>query len=1020
MDPDGLSPFLDELARAAAARGFDSGFTARAREAVLASADPVAALSRMVNLFAVVEETGFYSLLTDPDGLRSLLTVLGYSGFLSSLIQRSPGDYVWLFRQAGLFTTRTAAVMEDDLAARLDPAMEAEEAARVLRAGKYREMLRIGVKDLLGAAPLAETVRELSALAEASIDAAVGSAFAILRRRHGVPLEETGHGMTRPARFCVLGLGKLGGEELNYSSDVDLLYLYSHHGGRTTGRPSPLGGFSGSLENHAFFVRLGELITRLIGERTHDGIVFRVDLRLRPQGDSGELAYSLPSLETYYQSWGRFTDRLALLKARPVGGERRLGEEFLRKMAPFVWPRHLDYSALEEIGELKRMIDRHEGDAPGPEGLPRDLKLGRGGIREVEFVVQSHQLVHGGRTPSLRERGTLRAIDRLAENGLLSEREAALLADSYAVLRAAEHRVQLVEERQTQELPRDPRELARFAHAMGFRGPEGRGDTGALVSSLARITSDVHALFTRTFGSPSAGAAAGGGETPLLMRDDLSREEGERELAALGFADPASAWGSLLLLRDGPPHAQFPDACRRLLRAVAPHLLAELAGSPDPDAVLAHLARFIGRVGARAGYYEMLARNPRAVHLLAVLFGSSPYLSGILVRQPDLLDLMVEGGGPGRRKQAEELTAEAREALRGSPSFEDSLNALRRLRNAEFLRVGLGELLGLRDGVSAGAELSLLADVLIGEALALACRATGAGPGCLEDFAVVAFGKLGGREMSYGSDLDLVFLHRGEDAEGATYLAQKAITILSSPTGEGVLYSIDMRLRPSGQQGPLVASREAFLRYHREERAPWEHQALVKARVVAGGEVFRRELEEELSALAYGRPLAAEELSEIVRVRGRMEEELAGEAGGRWWDLKTGRGGLADVEFAVQVLQLLHGPAHPGVRTPSTPDALEALARGGHLSESGYNTLSRAYAFYRRIDGRARLQGDRPDPRVPRDPDKLAPLARALGYQGGREAGEELLAEVGKTREETRSAWEEAAAGAAAVLRGKS
>jgi glutamate-ammonia-ligase adenylyltransferase len=1023
MEPEGLTPFLDELASLAATRGFDGGFAARACDAARATADPRAALSRLVNLFALVEEPGFYSLLADPDGLASLLAVLGYSGFLSSLIQRCPGDYVWLFRQAGLFTTRTASVMESDLAARLDQGMEAEEAARELRAAKYREMLRIGVKDLLGAAPLAETVRELSALAEASIDAAAAAAFAILRRRHGVPLERTGHGMTRPARFCVLGLGKLGGEELNYSSDVDLLYLYSHHQGRTTGRPSPLGGFTDALENHAFFVRMGELVTRLVGERTNDGIVFRVDLRLRPEGESGELAYSLHSLETYYQSWGRLTDRLALLKARPVGGDRRLGEDLLRRVVPFVWPRHLDYSALEEIGELKRRIDLHEGDAPGPGGLPRDIKLGRGGIREVEFVVQSLQLVHGGRTPALRERGTLRAISRLAENGYLSERDAALLSDSYAVLRAAEHRVQLVEERQTHELPRDPEALARLAHTMGFRAPAGRGgDAEALVASLGRITSDVHALFSRTFSfgapDPAGGAPVAGAALPPLLREGLERGEGERGLAALGLADPPSAWGSLQLLRDGPATAYLPDGCRRMLRAIAPLLLAELAGSPDPDAVLAYFARFVGRVGARAGYYELLARNPRAVHLLATLFGSSPFLSGVLVRSPDLLDLLVGGEGLGTSRGEGGLAQEARDALRGSPSFEDALNALRRLRNAEFLRVGLGELVGLRDGASVQAELSHLADAMVGEALALACRETGRGAGGLDDFAVAAFGKLGGREMSYGSDLDLVFLHRGEDAEGATYLAQKAITVMTSPTGEGVLYAIDMRLRPSGHQGPLVASRESFLRYHREERAPWEHQALVKARVVAGGEGFSRDLAADLADLAYGRALTLGELAEIVRVRGRMEEELAGESDGRWWDIKNGRGGLADVEFCAQLLQLLHGPAQPALRTPSTPEALSALARGGHLSQSGYNTLSRAYWFYRGIEGRARLQGDRPDPRVPRDPDKLAPLARALGRRGGREAGEELLREMGNIREETRSAWEEAAAGAAAFLRG--
>lgn len=1018
VDPEGLgpggdlSPLLQQLRGPAEVRGFDQDFVERARARALATADPRAALTRLANLFALVEEPGFYSLLSDPDGLGSLLTVLGYSGFLSSLIQRSPGDYVWLMRQAGLFSARTAQVMEADLASRLDPAMEAGEVAAVLRTGKYREVLRIGVKDLLGVASLEETVREISALAEASVDAAVVASFAILRRRHGVPLQETAHGMTRPARFCVLGLGKLGGEELNYSSDVDLYYLYSHHQGCTTGRPALHGGFSDAVENHAFFVRLGEMVTRMVGERTDEGIVFRVDMRLRPEGDQGELAYSLPSLQTYYQSWGRLGDRLALLKARPVGGDRRLGEEFLASMAPFIWPRHLDYAALEEIGALKDKIDRHAGeDGSAGSARIRDLKLGRGGIREVEFIVQSLQLVHGGRTPALRERGTLRGLAKLAQNGLLSERDGKLLADAYTFLRLAEHRVQLVEERQTQELPRDPAALARLAHTMGFRRPGGEGDSEGFLAGLARHAEGVHHLFARTFHAGKTAFEGAGGEAPLLLHEGLTRELGEAELARLGFSDPASGWKNLLLLRDGPPFAHFPDTCRRLLRAIAPPLVRELEGSPDPDAVLAQLNRFIARVGARASYYEMLARNPGAVHLLAVLFGSSPYLSGTLIRQPDLLDLMVGGTDLAAARPAEELEEEARGALAGSPSFEDSLNALRRVRNAEFLRVGLGDLLGLCEVEAVNGALSRLAEVMLGESLKVACRDLGGDASCLEGFAVAAFGKLGGREMSYGSDLDIVFLYRGEGTGGRddgwyTRLAQRVITVLTSPTGEGVLYPIDMRLRPSGHQGPLVASREAFLRYHRGERQPWEHQALVKARPVAGDPAFCAEVERDLADLAYGRPLTRGELDEIVRVRGRMEAELADEARGRAWDLKTGRGGLVDVEFAAQLLQLLHGPGRPEVRQPGTLEALSELARCGLLEESGYNALSRGYRFLRRIEGRVRVQGDRPDPRIPRDPERLAPLARRLGYPGGREGGEKLLADIGETREKNRAAWE--------------
>ncbi len=1018
--PPALLPTLASLAESALRRGFPASFPARAAQEALRTADPAAALTRLATLFSLVEEPGFYSLLEDPDGLRSLLAVLGYSSFLSALIQRHPEDYVWLMREAGLFTARTAAVMEADLAARLPAGAEPAQASPVLRRQKYREMLRIGVKDLLGAAPFPETVREISALAEASIEAAVEVGFSHLRARFGVPLQETPHGMTRPARFAVLGMGKLGGEELNYSSDVDLYYLYSTHHGSTTGRPTLTGGHRDSVENHVFFVKLAEVVTALVGERTTDGIVFRVDMRLRPEGDQGELAWSLPALETYYQSWGRFTDRLALLKARPVGGDRRLGEELLSALAPFIWPRLLDYSALEELGMLKARIEAHAGEG---EGLLRNLKLGRGGIREIEFLVQALQLVHGGRNPSLRERGTLRALTRLDEAGFLGEREAGFLSEAYVFLRAAEHRVQLVEERQTQELPRDPAAMGRLAHAMGFTDETGEGDADAFRERLGAITGEVRALYERHLAPARAVVPVEGAVLPRLLAEETPREEAEGGLAGMGFTDPAAGYQNLLLLRDGPPLAAFPDASRRHLRRIAPVLVEELASSPDPDAVLGHLTRFIPQVGSRASYLAMLAESPRAVHLLAVLFAHSPFLTNLLLAQPDLLDLMVGGEDLGSPRPRAEVEEEARAAA-ASPTFEEALGALRRVRNAEYLRVGLGDLLGFKDTAAVNAELTQLAEVILERALLLACRDLGFDPAAvLPGFAVVAMGKMGGREMTYGSDLDLVFIRRGAGAETedharetATQLAQRVLTLVGSPTAEGVLYSIDTRMRPSGHSGPLVTTLDAFRQYHREEALPWEHQALTRARVVApgrekggaAGEGFGREVAEALAELCWGRALTAEELAEIRRVRGRMEEELAGEAPGRAWDIKTGKGGLVDVEFAAQALLLLYAPSHPSLRKTSTAEALSALASVGLLDESGYNALRAGYLFYRRVEGRLRIASDRPDPKVPRDPGKCAPLARRLGYPGKAGeavAGEAFLAELGRVREETRRAF---------------
>lgn len=1002
---DSLTSLLQSIHDAAAARGYSENFAEQAVSGALGTADPQAALNRLARLLAMIDDPNFRSLLENPDGLKSLLAILGYSNFLSSLIQRSPGDYVWLMREVGLSGTRYSSAMHDDLTKRLPVGGELEDAGRILRVNKYREMLRIGVRDLLGAATLEETVHDISNLAEASIDASVEIAMTHLKQKHGVPLRITERGVTRPGKFCVLGMGKLGGEELNYSSDVDLFYLYSSHEGMTTGRPSKSGGYRDSVENHRFYVRLGETITRLLNERTADGIVFRVDLRLRPEGESGEIAYSLPSLDVYYQSWGRTMDRLALLKGKPVGGDRRLGEVFLESMIRFVYRRHLDYTAIEEIGVLKEKIHRQiDEEASGI----RDIKLGRGGIRDIEFLIQSLQLIHGGRNPAIREKNSLRALDRLMKNGFLTERDAETLRESYIFLRTVEHRVQLVEERQTHTLPHSEDEISKLAYIMGFIR-DGKGDESRFREALNRVTEDVRVCYDHLFFTEDVPRSSRDVPEPNLLREDLTEEEAVEELGSAGFSDPEAAYRNLLLLRDGPSYGHFTDTCRHLLRQIAPRLLAELKGVPDPDAVLVNLNRFIGKVGARASYYSMLARNPESIKLLASLFGSSPFLSGFLLRQPDLLDLMISGTDLSEGRSLEDLEEEIREILGPSPSFEDELIMLRRYRNGEILRIGLGDLLGLRKLPGVNMELTALAEGLLRASFDMAVRDVavdrGDPPG---SFGVVAMGKMGGREMNYSSDLDLVFLFQGGEGsrEFYTRVAQRMITIITSPTGEGVLYRADMRLRPSGHAGPLVTTLDSFRRYHQEDAMVWERQALTKARWVAGDREFGGNIAGTIDELTYSHAIGKEEVREIRRVRDRMENEISGESSGQFHDIKVGKGGLVDIEFAVQVLQLYYGHDLPEVRTASTMEALKALKDSGLVEENQYNALHRAYIFFREIENRSQLYQDRSDPRIPADEKKVQPLARSLGYFGEAGSPADFLEKVRDTKLLIRSEYE--------------
>ena len=1000
-EPEGLRSLLSSLIDQAQTRDLGSEFPRRATRSALETADPRSALVRMARLLSTVDDPNFYSLLEDPDGIRSLMAILGYSNFLSSLIMRSPDDYIWLMRKVGLKDHRTMADMRFDLMTRTEMEPDPDETAGILRQNKYREVLRTGVRDLLGTATLEETILDISNLAEISVDFAVEAGYWEMKEKHGIPIYTTPQGMNRPCRFCVLGMGKLGGGELNYSSDIDLFYLYTTHEGMTTGRPSASGGYRDAIENHRFFVRMGEIVTGLLNDRTADGIVFRVDLRLRPEGESGEIAYSVPSLETYYQSWGRTVDRLALIKARAIGGEKRLGEEFLDHMAPFVYRRLLDYDTLDEIGFLKERIDRHVREKFR---AVRDVKLGRGGIREIEFLIQTLQLINGGKTPAIRGRNSLRSLRRLMQNGFLSERDAEELREAYIFLRTVEHRVQLVEERQTQILPKSPEEMGKLAWSMGFIKdglPDREGFERTLDSNMGKVAEHFDKFFSRRL-SP----AAAGPETGIdLLDEGLHREEVVSRLRDMGFTDPEGAYGNLMLLRDGPDFPPFPDNCRHLLRQLVPGLLDNLREVADPDAVLVNLERFIRRVGARASYYSMLAGSPEAVRLLVVLFGSSPYLSSFVIRHPDLLDVIVGGTDISAPKARETLAEEVRGLLLPSPSLEDELNVLRRYRNGEILRIGLGDLLGLKDQVMVNRELSTLAEVLLDASLDIARReAGGGGTSDRESFAVVAMGKMGGGEMNYSSDLDLIFIYEGPEKsrEQFTRVAQRMIMVLTSPTGEGVLYRIDMRLRPSGQAGPLVTSIKGFEAYHRERAMVWERQAMTKARCVAGDEDFRQKVTRLIRDLTYGRPLDVEGLDEIVRVRGRMEEEIAQEGKGDHYDIKAGSGGLVDVEFAVQILQLAHGGVDGSLGITATLEALDAMSKAGLVNEKQYNTLRRAYLFYREIENRSQIYQDRSDPRIPNDVQKVRPLARRLGYPNDDEGARQFLDEVARTRKGVR------------------
>jgi len=896
--------------------------------AAAAGPDPFGAPTRIAR-FCDAAGDALPEIVCDDDAAGLLLALVSQSPYLTAPLVRDPARLRGLAVDPFLRREKDAATMRAELAAILDGGADL---AAGLRSHRNAEYLRLGAREL-GWGPPEEVGRELAHLADVTLDAALARVHAELVARHGEPRTTDG----RPCRFVVFGMGKLGGEELNFSSDIDLLYLYETDQGA-----------AGALSLHEFFARLCERLTRAIADVTDEGYVFRVDLRLRPEGTRGPVCNSLGAAERYYESFGRPWERQAWVKARAVAGDLALGDEALKRLEPFIWPRSVGADVIRAVHELMARMRAERA-------TERDVKLGPGGIREVEFFTQALQLVHGGRNRPLRERGTLRALDRLRTAGIVTEREHRTLADSYVLLRRVEHRLQLAEGRQTHALP-----------------PDASGE--ALPSpALLRLV------------DPSA-----------------THEELAAALATLGFRNAEASADEMELVRQ-KPHSPFsPAAGGEMARA----LLEEAAASPDPDLALRRLNDLVGRRGAGAGIWRLVAESRPLARVVVTLLGTSEFLGKTLVAHPELVEQMLTAASSVRvrsREEIDELVARAQDGLDAGDE-EARLNALRKVRNEELLRVGLFDVGGELTPAEVSAQLTDLADAILEAALAVVAPPTFKKWGMPSaSLAVIGLGKLGGRELGYSSDLDVVFVYSDEgqaaggraatNFEVMSRLAQRLIHALSSYLDEGRLYEIDTRLRPSGQKGALVSSLAGFRSYHAKQAALWERQALVKARTVAGDRTLGAEIERLAEAHVYEQAPAdaAAMAQEIGRLRARMEKELAQESAHKF-NIKTGRGGLVDVEFLVQYLQLVHGPRRLSLRARATADALAALAREGVLDDEDARVLSESYAFLRRLENRLRIVHDRSIQEITDRPEQLGTLARRLGYHGD-DAGARLLAD---------------------------
>ena len=1001
-DPERAARNLELLAPEASARLHLDTVLPDLLAALQRMPDPDLALNNLERfLQAVLDRRFLLTLFRDsPRTLHLLLTIFGSSQFLGDILIRQPQFFEWLLEPGVVRLSKRKSDLAEEARQALAAASTLERRWERLRRFKTQEILRIGLQDLLGRQSLVGITEELSNLADVVLEVAHDFCRDELVRRHGLPQVEAGTGERGECPFVILGMGKLGGRELNFSSDIDLVFVYEAEG-ETAGVPDTSGARLGRVSNQEFFRKLGEMVVKGLGEVAPEGHLYRVDMRLRPEGRTGSLAASLRSCEIYYEAWGQTWERQALIKARPVAGDPEVGEAFLRLVAPFVYRQYLDFSALAEIRAMKDRINlavREEG------GARRNVKLGYGGIREVEFLVQGFQLLHGGKNPWVREANTLRALHRLMGQGLLADADYQVLVEAYTFLRKLEHRLQILHDRQTHTLPESGREQETLARRMGYQPPENPEPVVALMEEYRRHTEGVRTLYDAFLGNIQPRGEEPSEEVTdpvaLFFSADLPVEQLRGRLERVGFEDVERALRNFQAMREGQPYAHYPPQTRRTMARVAPHLVDELAGVPDPDLALTNFERFLILVAPRTTLVSLLADRPGALALLVRLFGTSEFLSATLLHHPDLLDVLL-APEPITRLGGGRLREDLERAIGAAPPGSARLDALRRVKRAEELRIGLQDVLGQGDVIATNAALTHLAEACLGAALHMAEEdlAVRFGRPDPPGFSIVAMGKLGGMELGYASDLDLVFVYQADGTstgperlshvEYFSKLGDRVAKILTSITQEGHAYRVDTRLRPGGGKGEMAVSLAGLDAHFGRMAELWERQAYIKARPVAGDPEVGAAVLGRAHAFVYEGPVEPELRQRIHAMRGRLEVERGGS--GRGTHVKVGAGGIVDIEFLVQYLQLMHGKQILGLRTPNTLEALRQAAEHGLLSPEAAADLADSYRFLRRVENRLRIVADLSVSTLPASPVKLEKLAKRLGYRAegdrpGREA----------------------------------
>ena len=888
-------------------------------------------------------------------GIRATLPLVwSISDFVAESCQRTPellpeleasGDLLRVYKPGELRQRLEQTMAGNDSEADLK---------RLLRQQRRREMVRIAWRDLAGWATLQEVVDTVSELADACIAISQRFADTALAGRHGRPLD----GQGQPLPLCVIGMGKLGAGELNFSSDIDLIFAYPEDGETTGKRP---------LTHREYFIRLGQKIVQLLGETTADGFVFRVDMRLRPNGASGALALSFDAMDKYYLTHGREWERYALVKARAITGGAS-AESLMLRLKPFVYRKYIDFTVVENLRELKNRIERELQR----KGVRHNIKLGPGGIREIEFVAQAWQLIRGGREPELQDRRLLVILQRLAQKQLLPEAVAQQLRDAYVFLRRLEHRLQMINDQQTQTLPESELDQCRIATAMGYQHWD------AFMRDWQHISAGVQSVFDDMFGADQGpGDSREQGQYAGVWLESLDPEEMDAVLRAAGYSEPEAVRQLLAGLKSGRAWSAFSAPAKDRMDRLMPRILELCGSTPHPQTTLQRLVQILESIGQRASYIALLAENPSVLEQLAQLSSASAWIASWIARHPVLLDELFDP----RLLSGDFDEAAARDELRQlltrlpQDDLEGQMNALREFRHAQVLRVAAADVSVNPGDREISRRLCLIASICLQSCADIAwaelvrkhgepgSMQAGAGRG----FIIVGYGKLGSREMGYTSDLDLVYIHRqvaptsmtqGERsiADVAFYqrLAQKITRLATLRTHAGRLYEVDVRLRPNGLSGASASGLQSWADYQRDKAWVWEHQALVRARAVAGDVRLAADFARRRAEIIR-LPRAAPELKNaILEMREKMRREKPGPADA--FDIKASRGGMVDIDFLVQYLVLLHAAHVPSLAdTTETLILLERLAQSGTLDSADAQKLSAAWSRYLQTEHRKKL-----------------------------------------------------------------